>query len=338
MPGHYGVVYKSKWESHDVAVKSMNFSTFFEASKQAHLLTIIELFNLPHFVPYHGYKMMLVNNEINCKFIFDFIPNGTLHQYFEKNKNTPPNWQILFPILCDILEGITFLHEKKLVHSDLKPDNILLDHAHHAFIADTDTAVTFPATKFVATGSPLWMAPEMIAHRSESGYNKDNPGLDSAFDPAYGPLTDKVDVFSIAIILWSMATMIDAPYLQKENVNRFIDIYQFVCVEKARESIPSECPPVIANCIQKNWSPLAKDRDTAAVILDQIKQAENDIKNFTYKKSDFTIFKTKTVDEVADEFLKLMREERMSSANTKENRPVDRVVDNFEEKCFSQMF
>jgi len=45
-------------------------------------------------------------------------------------------WSSLFRIVQGIAQGLHYLHEQQLVHSDLKPNNILLDSDTNPKITD----------------------------------------------------------------------------------------------------------------------------------------------------------------------------------------------------------
>jgi serine/threonine protein kinase len=84
--------------------------------------------------------------------------------------------------------GIAYMHEKRLVHADLKSSNILIDHTSSSElvpkICDFGHAAvrTHPASHH-RCGTPHWAAPEAL--RSE----------------AIGP---RSDVFSWGVMLWEM--------------------------------------------------------------------------------------------------------------------------------------
>ena len=64
-------------------------------------------------------------------------------------------------LLLDILRGLTYLHRHSIVHSDLKPGNILVDSGGHAKILDFGLAMEREVTNNMR-GTLAYMAPEVM--------------------------------------------------------------------------------------------------------------------------------------------------------------------------------
>lgn len=82
------------------------------------------------------------------------------------------NEKVIATILSEVLDAIEYFHAKRLIHRDIKADNILLSPEGDILLADFGTVAKLGTGKkrnsFI--GSPQWMAPEVF-QLSEKGYD-----------------------------------------------------------------------------------------------------------------------------------------------------------------------
>ena len=71
-------------------------------------------------------------------FVYEFMSNGTLEKYIISNRNKVSS-TFIFMTLVRILEGIKYLHSNSLIHRDLKPCNVLINHDFVPYISDFET-------------------------------------------------------------------------------------------------------------------------------------------------------------------------------------------------------
>ena len=82
-----------------------------------------------------------IDKNIYC-LILEFCPNGTLESYVEKhlenNKEspTPINQGFVIKVFREIVNALIYLKSKKILHRDIKPDNILFDENFNVKISD----------------------------------------------------------------------------------------------------------------------------------------------------------------------------------------------------------
>lgn len=71
----------------------------------------------------------------------------------------------------EILVGFKYLHAKKIIYRDIKPENIIIDFDGHLKIADfglSKANVENNESTYTYCGSPEYMAPEML---NKSGHS-----------------------------------------------------------------------------------------------------------------------------------------------------------------------
>ncbi|KAL4376623.1 hypothetical protein GQ457_02G008070 [Hibiscus cannabinus] len=89
--------------------------------------------------------------------IYDFVPNGSLaNARFNRKVGSSPchlPWETRLKIAKGVARGLAYLHEKKHVHANLKPSNILLDSNMEPKIGDfgLERLVTGDASSKVGT-------------------------------------------------------------------------------------------------------------------------------------------------------------------------------------------
>ncbi|XP_047953369.1 rust resistance kinase Lr10-like [Salvia hispanica] len=127
--------------------------------------------------------------------ILDFMPNGSLDKYIFKSKNTSSlDWDMKFKIAIGAARGIEYLHsgyDIKILHFDIKPQNILLDDMFVPKITDFGLAKLCSIDKDAVT---------MTAARGTIGYVA--PELNYI---SIGPVSHKADVYSFGMLLLEMA-------------------------------------------------------------------------------------------------------------------------------------
>jgi serine/threonine protein kinase len=157
-----------------------------------------------------------------------------------------------------LLEGLSAIHENKVIHRDIKPSNILISDSGPKIIdfgiAQTSEATSLTSTGLIA-GSPAWLSPEQI--------NGDKVTYSSDFFSAGAVLNFAVS----GISPWGDNTKItkDVIYnriLQKQPDLSSLNILQKSLVEKMMQKDPKSRPSAAQALIYLNdkWSQEAKLR------------------------------------------------------------------------------
>lgn len=127
-----------------------------------------------------------------------------------------------------IVSAIAYCHDKKIVHRDLKAENLLLDSDLHIKIIDFGLSNIFSKDKLLTTpcGSPTYAAPELIL---KNGYQ--------------GP---EVDVWSMGIVLFVFVTG-KLPFTGSDLLTLFKKIIS--CEYELPDFLSEECKDLISKIL-----------------------------------------------------------------------------------------
>jgi len=116
----------------------------------------------------------------------DFMPGGDMCDYL--SKNGPMSDTEAIRIMKQIVEGVQYCHEKKVIHRDLKPDNILLDENLNVKISDFGLSGMLKPGTFLQSfcGSAPYCSPEILRRQAYIG--------------------PEVDVWALGVVLYTLVT------------------------------------------------------------------------------------------------------------------------------------
>jgi serine/threonine protein kinase len=120
--------------------------------------------------------------------IMDFVNGSPIHRYAEEKKLAPPE---IVRLVLECCQALDYVHSHHVVHCDLKPNNILVDHSGSPRLLD------FGIAKLVEPGSKG-------TGRTTRGARPMTPEYASPEQLEGKPLTVSTDVYSLGIILYEM--------------------------------------------------------------------------------------------------------------------------------------
>jgi len=181
--GSFGRVYKArrKYTGRLVAIKLINK---LGQSKDDLLsfkreIEILKKVNHPHVM------RMLNIFETDTDFcLVSELARGDLFQIIDDNQTLPE--QILKSIALQLVSALAYLHKNRIIHRDMKPQNILIGARGTVKLCDFGFARALSYTTLFLNsikGTPLYMAPELV---QEQHYD------------------EKIDAWSLGVILYEL--------------------------------------------------------------------------------------------------------------------------------------
>ncbi|XP_012568070.1 serine/threonine-protein kinase 54 isoform X2 [Cicer arietinum] len=212
--GTFGTVHRGVYDGQDVAVKLLDWgeeghrSDAEIASLRAAFTQEVAVWHKldhPNVTKFIGATMGTSDLQIQtetghigmpsnlCCVVVEYCPGGALKSYLIKNRRRKLAFKVVVQLALDLARGLSYLHMKKIVHRDVKTENMLLDKTRTLKIADFGVArieASNPHDMTGETGTLGYMAPEVL---NGSAYNR------------------KCDVYSFGICLWEIYCC-DMPY------------------------------------------------------------------------------------------------------------------------------
>nr|GMD80104.1 serine/threonine-protein kinase STE20-like isoform X1 [Ipomoea batatas] len=254
--GTYGTVYHGKWKGSDVAIKRLKPSCFTEGTvedrlvadfwKEAHILGRL---HHPNIVALYGVVTDGPTN--NLATVTEYMVNGSLKQVLRKRDRTIDCRKRLI-IAMDAAFGMEYLHQKNVVHFDLKSHNFLVNmrDPQRPVCKIGDLGLSKVKRRTLVSGGVRgtipWMAPELLNGESM--------------------VSEKLDVYSFGIVMWELLTG-EEPY---SNM-RAEEIICGIIKGSLRPEIPNWCNPAWRSLMERCWSSDPKARPAFSDIAKELR-------------------------------------------------------------------
>ncbi|OHT02315.1 TKL family protein kinase [Tritrichomonas foetus] len=169
-----------------------------------------------------------------------YIANGSLYSMLHTKKTLDAAEKTL--IAYGISAGMQFLHDREIIHRDLKTQNVLLDDNNVPVICDFGSSrIEVEGAMTSSFGTPNYMAPEFIQGEE---------------------YTLSADVYSFGLILWEMLTG-EVPFAGLESAQ----VIYNVVIQQQRPIIPENTPIYLQKLIESCWAHNPHERPTFSQII-----------------------------------------------------------------------
>src|SRR6266496_1953785 len=99
--------------------------------------------------------------------VMEYAPNGTLRSAHPKGLHL--SLEQIVTYVKQIASALDYAHQQRVIHRDVKPENLLLNARHEVVLSDFGIAVVQQTLNSRSThnhaGTPLYMAPEQLQHQ-----------------------------------------------------------------------------------------------------------------------------------------------------------------------------
>ncbi|KAJ4904180.1 hypothetical protein Rs2_18131 [Raphanus sativus] len=219
--GGFGTVYKGKLPdgSRDVAVKILkesneNGEDFINEVASMSRTSHVNIVSLLGFC-YEGSKKAI---------IYEYMPNGSLDKFISEKMSEKMEWKTLYNIAVGVSRGLEYLHNRcvtRIVHFDIKPQNILMDGDSCPKISD------FGLAKLCKNNESIM---SMLDTRGTAGYI-----APEVFSKNFGGVSHKSDVYSYGMVVLEMIGARDkekAQNFESNNKSMYFPDWIYKDVEK----------------------------------------------------------------------------------------------------------
>lgn len=187
--GSYGTVFKVKRVSdgNSYALKMVDLSTMNQRQREDSVneIRIMASITSPFIIKFHEATIQ----DHRLFIVTDYAKLGDLSNLIarRKLKRRPFKEDVIWRFMLQVLEGLRVLHDRGIVHRDLKSANILLSAPDLFKIGDLGISTVLQQRQLAKTqiGTPMYLAPEVWKKR---------------------PYNSKCDIWSLGVLLYEMAT------------------------------------------------------------------------------------------------------------------------------------
>lgn len=118
--------------------------------------------------PFFVKMAYIFQTEQKIYFVMNFIRGGELFTHLQNEKRFKEERTRFYS--AQIISAIGYLHKKKIIYRDIKPENILMGEDGYLYLADFGLAKEMTNRDFTSSfwGTPEYLAPEIIQNKGHN--------------------------------------------------------------------------------------------------------------------------------------------------------------------------
>ncbi len=255
--GTFGRVYQGSYFGTAVAVKLL-----FQADVVANIgkyilreLAMLRAVTHPNIVQFLG----LCRHGQDVFVVTEYVPRGDLMEVLHSPDVAPISWSLAVHLMTEITKPLAFLHSRRVIHRDIKLENVLVGQNWSIKLCDfgfarcMDNVDVRPAAndedarhhrmrRMTVAGTDQWMAPEVLLQQ---------------------PYNEQADVFSLGCTFYELVC-------RKQPPSRTIVTKYAFDVQEFLYEVPKQAPKEIVVLILDMCQLVPHQRPSAKVVLQRL--------------------------------------------------------------------
>ena len=210
---------------------------------------VLAKLNHAHVVRYH--ESFVASGNRLC-IVMEYAPKGTVHSLVQGAKPKALSEDVVWRLTLQSALGLHHIHGLKILHRDIKAENIFLDKDGNAKIGDLGVAkVMTHAVDFAKTlvGTPYYLSPELCENK---------------------PYNHKSDVWSLGCVVYEMMTG-SHPFNAQNQGALFVKILKGKYPPVRDASFSADLKELMDRCLTVNQT---RRPDTAGILRSRAARAK----------------------------------------------------------------